>query len=60
MEPLPTAKEAKTLRMTETNLATITKKIDRVIYAEWAFPGAMGCAGTARVYIMDGEVLIQY
>ena len=60
MEPLLTTKEAKTLQMTETNLATITKKVNRVIYAEWAFPGAMGCAGTTRVYIMDGEDLIQY
>lgn len=46
--------------MTETNLKTITKKVSQILYAEWAYSGAMGCAGTARVYIMDVDDLIQY
>ena len=50
----------KVLQMTEENFELIKEKIDQVIYAEWAAVGAMGCAGTARVVIMEGEDLIEY
>lgn len=50
----------KVLQMTEENFELIKRKIDQVIYAEWAAVGAMGCAGTARVVIMEGEDLIEY
>lgn len=50
----------KVLQMTEENFELIKKRIDQVIYAEWAAVGAMGCSGTARVVIMEGEDLIEY
>ncbi len=31
------------------------RNMDRIIYAEWADPGAMGCCGTARVFYVNTE-----
>ena len=52
--------KAKELKTTPSDIEAISKDISRILYAEWAEPGAMGCSGSARVYMLEGEDLIRY
>lgn len=50
--------KAKELSMTPAVYEIITKEFKKILYAEWANPGAMGSGGSARIYVLDGDDLI--
>jgi hypothetical protein len=39
------------IETTPKDIKYIRKNIDNIVYAEWAHVGAMGCCGTARVFL---------
>jgi len=59
-EEEPEMMKAKEIEIAPADVEKIAKEISGILYAEWADLGAQGCGGSARIYTLDGDVLIRY
>lgn len=51
---------AREIEVTPADAGILENEVGRILYAEWAEPGAMGCSGSARIYLLEGDELRRY